>query len=165
MRPRHPLFPQNPFSDSQRSKKGEHAATHADDRQAGREAAEPLDWLSCESEGDFVMAFPKSRIMYIEYKGNDVIGPSRIGRVTFSKTGKTLYYAGKTFERLTPCGYKRNYYDVATGETYWISGCKRDGNDGLYGGCDAEIDEDVRVEYWTTIRRKPDNVASTTVNR
>jgi hypothetical protein len=115
-----------------------------------------LRWL-----GDDV----KSRIMYIEFKGHDVTGPARIGRVTFSKTGKTLYYAGKTFERLTPCGYKRNYRDAQTGDLYWISGCHRDGNDGLYGGCDAEIDEDVRVEYWTTIRGKPDNVASTKVNR
>jgi hypothetical protein len=102
--------------------------------------------------------------MYIEFKGNDVVGPARIGRVTSSKTGKTLYYAGKTFQRLTPCGYKRNYCDVTTGETYWISGCKRNGNDGLYGGCDAAIDEDVRVEYWTVVRKKPDNVASTKVN-
>ena len=47
----------------------------------------------------------KSRIMYIEFKGHEVTGPARIGRVTFSKTGKTLYYAGKQFQRLTPCGY------------------------------------------------------------
>jgi hypothetical protein len=89
--------------------------------------------------------------MYIEHKGDGLTGPARVGRVTFSQTGKTLYYAGKQFQRLTPCGYKRNYRDVATGECYWISGCKRDGNDGLYGG--------------STIRRRPDNVASTVANR
>lgn len=102
--------------------------------------------------------------MYIECKAGGLTGLARIGRVTFSKTGKTLYYAGKTFERLTPCGYKCNYFEVRTGERYWISGCKRDGNDGLYGGCTAEIDEDVRAEYWTAIRRKPENADSPTVN-
>ena len=46
------------------------------------------------------------RIMYIEYKGLDIGGPARIGRVTFSKTGRTLYYGGKRF---APCaGFKAN---------------------------------------------------------
>ena len=35
-----------------------------------------------------------SRIMYIESKGDGITGPARIGRVTFSKSGKTLYYRG-----------------------------------------------------------------------
>jgi hypothetical protein len=102
--------------------------------------------------------------MYIEYKGNALMGPARIGRVTFSQTGRTLYYRGKQFRKVRS-GYKWNCYDVDTNEHYWISGCRRDGNDGLYGGCTAEIDEEVRVEYWTTIRRKPDHVASAIVNR
>jgi hypothetical protein len=100
----------------------------------------------------------KSRIMYVEYKADGVTGPARIGRVSFSKSGLTLYYAGKEFRRLTPCGFKANYRDVATGESYWISGCKRNGQDGLYGGSSAEIDEDVREEYWTTIRRCPERI-------
>ena len=47
-----------------------------------------------------------------------------------------------------------DYYDVATGERYWISGCKKRGDDRLYGGV-TPIDEDVREEYWTTIRGQP----------
>lgn len=94
------------------------------------------------------------RIMYIECKTDGITGPARIGRVSFSKTGKTLYYAGKTFVRLNPRGFKANYHDIETGDLYWISGCKQDGNDGLYGGSSAEIDADVREEYWTTIRRR-----------
>ncbi|HWZ75292.1 MAG TPA: hypothetical protein VNX87_02085 [Candidatus Sulfotelmatobacter sp.] len=39
----------------------------------------------------------KSRIMYIESKAESVNGPARIGRVTFSKTGLTLYYKGREF--------------------------------------------------------------------
>jgi len=112
-----------------------------------------------------VAAVKRSRIMYIELKIDGVTGPARIGRVAFSKTGKTLYYAGKTFERLTPCGYKSNYRDVESGDRYWISGCRRDGNDGLYGGCDAEIDEDDRHEYWTLNRQRPENVGHKKVDR
>jgi hypothetical protein len=42
----------------------------------------------------------KSRIMYIEPKAGGLTGPGRIGRVTFSKTGATLYYRGRSFQSL-----------------------------------------------------------------
>jgi hypothetical protein len=93
----------------------------------------------------------KSRIMYIEDKSGDIVGPARIGRVTFSKTGRTIYYRGRSFRSLTGSGFKAN---VETGEQYWISGPKRNGGDGLYGGSThIEIDDDVREEYWRDIRR------------
>jgi hypothetical protein len=97
----------------------------------------------------------KTRVMYIEYKGEGVTGPARIGRVTFSKTGMSLYYRGKRFARLKERGFKANYFDEETGEYYWISGCKKDGTDALYS-TSIEIDENVREEYWTEIRRRPD---------
>jgi hypothetical protein len=98
----------------------------------------------------------KPRIMYIEAKSGGLIGPARIGRVSFSKTGKTLYYAGKSFRSLKGDGFKSNFFEVGTGDEYWISGCKRDGTDRLYGErIPIEIDEDVREEYWTVIRRRP----------
>ncbi len=81
------------------------------------------------------------RIMYIEYKGNDVVGPARIGRVTFSKTGKSIYYKDKEFGGLRGYGSKTNYQDVETREEYWISGCKKDGTDALYSTT-VEIDDD-----------------------
>ena len=95
----------------------------------------------------------KSRIMYIECKADGLTGPARIGRVTFSKTGKTIYYGGKTFQSRKGRGFKSNFYDVETGEHYWISGPRKDGADSLYGGGEpAAIDEDVREEYWRDIR-------------
>jgi hypothetical protein len=42
----------------------------------------------------------KSRIMYVESKAESLTGSARIGRVSFSKTGKTLYYGGQTFKSL-----------------------------------------------------------------
>ena len=95
----------------------------------------------------------KTRIMYIEYKGGDIVGDARIGRVTFSKTEQTIYYNGKAFAKHR--GFKSNYYDIETGEEYWISGCKKDGTDALYS-TNVEIDEDVWEEYWTQIRNKPE---------
>lgn len=95
----------------------------------------------------------KTRIMYVEYKGTGLTGPARIGRVRFSKTGNTLYYQGKAFRSLKGAGFKSNYFDVETGEEYWISGPRRDGADHLYAKRDSvEIDDDVREEYWATIR-------------
>ena len=103
--------------------------------------------------------------MYIEHKGSDLTGVARIGRVSFSKTGKTLYYGGKTFQSLKGAGFKANYFDVESGDAYWISGCKRDGSDRLYGERVAvEIDDDVRDEYWTTIREQPESKAKSVSN-
>lgn len=96
----------------------------------------------------------KSRIMYIENKAGGLTGPARIGRVAFSKSASTLYYNGQSFRSLKGSGFKANYYDVATGEHYWISGCKKDGSDRLYGErLSTQIDEDVREEYWNEIRQ------------
>lgn len=98
--------------------------------------------------------------MYIEAKGPGLTGEARIGRVTFSKTHKTVYYRGRTFHRLTWGGVKSNHYDAETGEEYWISGPKRDGGDRLYGErVPVHVDEDVREEYWSVVRDRPDRSA------
>lgn len=99
------------------------------------------------------------RIMYVECKAGGLTGPGRMGRVTFSKTRRTLYYRGQRFRSLKGAGFKSNYYCVETGEDYWISGPKRNGGDALYGGSSPiEIDEDVREEYWRNIRGEPARV-------
>ena len=78
-------------------------------------------------------------------------------RVTFSKTGRTIYYQGKRLQRGRPtsCG---NYYDMDTGDEYWVSGPKKNGEDRYQWGkaSRVEIDEDARDEYWTTIRNQPE---------
>lgn len=90
----------------------------------------------------------QTRIMYIERKAGNLTGPARIGRVTFSKTRRSIYYQGKEFCRLKG-GFKANYFEVETGEEYWISGPRKDGRDALYAtNIPTEIDDDVRAEYW-----------------
>ena len=89
-----------------------------------------------------------SRIMFIEDKSGGLSGSANIGRVYFSKTGKTLYYKGLRFRSLKGNGYKANYYEVESGDWYWISGPKKDRNDRLYGGHEGVvIDDDVKEEY------------------
>jgi hypothetical protein len=97
------------------------------------------------------MSAIKTRIMYIQ-RGTS---PGRIGRVRFSKSGRTLYYDELTLESLAGRGYKANYFDLATGATYWVSGPRKDGQDTLYPGR-VEVDADVLVEYWRDIRQQPD---------
>jgi hypothetical protein len=97
----------------------------------------------------------KYEIMYIEEKACVASLEANIGKVYLSKTGKTLKYNGKEFQSLKGSGYKANYFDIKTGEHYWISKCRKDGNDGLYKTT-VFVDEDIREEYWTDIRQMPE---------
>lgn len=92
----------------------------------------------------------KSRIMYIERKGDEISGPARIGRVTFSKSGKSVYYKGRRFHTLSGSGFKANYFDWETEEHYWISGCKKRGGDRLYGRTNVENISNVTLENATS---------------
>jgi hypothetical protein len=102
------------------------------------------------------MSTPRTRIMYIERKAESLNGPARIGRVTFSQTGRTVEYRGQKFQK-SKSGYKWNHFEVGTGDKYWISGPHKDGKDRLYPNSRqaVEIDDDVREEYWTKIRGLP----------
>lgn len=106
----------------------------------------------------------KTRIMYIEDKSTGLTGAARIGRVKFSKSGSSIHYQNKTFQTLKGSGFKSNYFEVETGDEYWISGCRKDGADRLYGErIPIEIDDDVREEYWTEIRKQPERINEKTV--
>jgi hypothetical protein len=96
----------------------------------------------------------RSRIMYIEDKSGGLVGPCRVGRVTFSKTGATLRYEGRSFQSLKGYGFKANYIDIETGQHFWISGPRKDGADGLYGRITHpdDVDPDVAEDYWRNIR-------------
>jgi hypothetical protein len=98
------------------------------------------------------------RIMYMECKTGARAGSARIGRVTPNRTGRSLRYRDHVFRRIVGGGAHSNYRDEATGDDYWISGCKRSGEDRLHGSAPVEIDEDVREEYWREIRNVPEHV-------
>lgn len=96
----------------------------------------------------------RGRIMYIENKSGGLSNAGRIGRVSFSKTGATLRYGGREFQSLKGSGFKANYFDVESGEAFWISGPRRDGTDGLYGRITQaqDVDADIADAYWRDIR-------------
>ncbi|MBO9712972.1 1-deoxy-D-xylulose-5-phosphate synthase [Sphingomonas sp.] len=100
------------------------------------------------------MSAKKTRIMYIEDKSEGLNGPARTGRVAFSRTGQSLHYAGRIYQRLGGQGFKANYFDVETGAHVWISGPRKDGRDRLHERSTrpVEIDPDVQAEYWRDIR-------------
>jgi hypothetical protein len=56
----------------------------------------------------------RSRIMLS--KADSLQGPARIGRVTFTKSGKGIYYRGREFYRIS--GFKANYVEVETHNPY-----------------------------------------------
>lgn len=98
------------------------------------------------------MSKPKTRIMYIEDKSEGLDGPARFGRVTFSKSGRSVHYNGRTFQKVGS-GYKYNHITEDNGDHFWISGPRKDGEDRLYvGSKPVEIDADVEREYWRDIR-------------
>lgn len=96
----------------------------------------------------------QSRVMYIELKSDGLRGEGRIGLVSFSKSGNTLYYKERVFKKAKGMPLKANYYDESSLEDFWISNPRKDGNDSLFSSI-VEIDDDVRVEYWQKIRNLP----------
>ncbi len=105
----------------------------------------------------------RSQIMYIERKGTSSLdGTGRIGRVSFSRTFRTVYYRGRTLQPLKHPSGRANYVDVDTGEHFWVSGPKKTGNDTLTPAL-IDIDPDVREEYWRDIRHLPEHAHDATV--
>jgi hypothetical protein len=89
------------------------------------------------------------RIMYVENKAG-LIGDAhgRIGWVTFSKTGRTVYYRDLVLTRLKGGGIRGNFFDQATGDEYWISGVKKRGSNGHWAeSAIIAVDPDAEAEY------------------
>jgi hypothetical protein len=72
-------------------------------------------------------------LRYIELKsGHSDNGPAWIAYVMQSKAGRTLYFNGRGLMKLK--GQRRgesggNYIDMETGESFWVSGVKKNGED------------------------------------
>lgn len=87
--------------------------------------------------------------MYIEHKTDQSDrGQAWIGKVEFSKTGQMVYFNGKSFKRLKTGGISGNHYDLESGDEYWISGVKKNGQDRHWaGGGRIMIDRNIIEEY------------------
>ena len=91
----------------------------------------------------------RTRVMFIEQKTDGKAslqdqGPAVIAEVTFSKTGRTIYYGGRRFERIKGGGLCGNYRCIEDGNEYWISGVKKSGANRHWAGAGP-----VKVEVQT----------------
>ena len=91
----------------------------------------------------------KAEIKYIELKsGFSDNGNAWIGLVSFSKSGKTIYFNGKAFQSLNGMGINGNYFDLESGDEYWISGVKKDMTDRhKFGGGKIYVEKRILREY------------------
>tara|TARA_R110002033_G_scaffold170879_1_gene214648 strand:- start:1833 stop:2414 length:582 start_codon:yes stop_codon:yes gene_type:complete len=91
----------------------------------------------------------RTEIKYLELKsGFSDNGPAWIGLVSFSKSGKTIYFDGKAFQSLNGMGINGNYFDIENGDEYWISGVKKDMTDRhKFGGGKIFVEKRILNNY------------------
>ncbi len=91
----------------------------------------------------------KSEMVYVELKtGYNDNGPAWIGKAQYSKSGQTLYLNGQAFQSCKGQGIGANYFDIETGDEYWISGVKMNQQDRHWAGSGGiMIDKEAVDEY------------------
>ena len=90
----------------------------------------------------------KPKIMYVENKSGGDSGLAWIGFVEFSKSGQTVYFDNKALKKLKNTGISGNHFNIETGEEYWVSGVKKNGEDRHWaGGGKVMIDKNCIPEY------------------
>ena len=95
----------------------------------------------------------KPELKYIELKsGFGDTGPAWIGMAEFSKSGRTIYFNGKALKNSNAQGIAGNYYDIESGDEYWVSGIKKNGTDRHWaGGGKVMIDRNVVDLYLSLV--------------
>jgi hypothetical protein len=94
-----------------------------------------------------------SLLRYIELKsGFQDNGPAWIGRVTLSRSKTTVYFNGRALQKIKRGGISSNYRDIESGESFWISGIKKNGEDRHWAGSGRVLIEAAAVEEYLAIR-------------
>lgn len=88
-----------------------------------------------------------TELIYVELKsGYNDDGPAWIGNGIFNRSWRTCYFDGRIFKKSHGIG--SNFYDLQTGESYWISGVKKRGtNRHRAGKGKIQIDREVVEDY------------------
>jgi len=92
----------------------------------------------------------RHNILYIEKvtKGSNHDDEARIGKVSYSKTGQTIYYKDKKLQKIKGGGASSNYKDEATDQEYWVSGIKKEGsNRHRFGSGIVIVDKEAKSEF------------------
>ena len=94
-------------------------------------------------------------LRYIELKSDHSDnGPAWIAYVEQSKTRRTVYFNGRGLMKLK--GQRRgagggNYVDMETGESFWVSGVKKNGEDRHWAGSGKVLVEAAAVSEYLQI--------------
>ena len=93
--------------------------------------------------------------MYIENKEGYIDDyTAHIGWVSFSKSGKSVYYKDKVLIRIRKGGISGNHFYENTGEEYWISGIKKRGSNTHWAEpAKVKIDDNAKEEYERIINK------------
>lgn len=94
-----------------------------------------------------------SMLRYIEFKsGYGDSGPAWIGRVRLSRSKTTVYFNGRALKKAKGGGISGNYFDLESGEEFWISGVKKNGQDRHWAGSGIVLVEASAVEEYLAAR-------------
>jgi hypothetical protein len=94
-----------------------------------------------------------SILRYIELKsGYGDSGPAWIARVSLSRSKTTVYFNGRALKKAKGGGISGNYFDVESGEEFWISGIKRNGEDRHWAGSGQVLVEAAAVAEYLSLR-------------
>ena len=95
----------------------------------------------------------RTELKYIELiNGFSHDGPAWIGLISFSKSGKTVYFDGKAFQRVGSDRTAGNFYDIESGDEYWISGVKKNMTDRhKFGGGKIFVEKRILSKYLKVI--------------
>lgn len=92
-------------------------------------------------------------LKYIELKsGFGGRGPAWIATVELSKSKTTVYFNGRALCRAKGGGLSGNYFDIETGEEYWVSGAKKNGEDRHWSGSGRVLVEAAALEEYLRFR-------------
>ena len=75
----------------------------------------------------------KQKLIYVELTSElNHTGPAWIGYGHFNRTGKTVYFNGRILGKGR--GIVGNFVDIQSGEEFWVSGVKKNGQDRHWAG-------------------------------
>lgn len=88
-------------------------------------------------------------IKYVELKtGFSHNGPAWIGLLSYSKSGRTIYFNGKALQSLKGNGISANYFDIENNDEYWISGVKKNLQDRhQFGSGIIQVERRIKEDY------------------
>ncbi len=91
------------------------------------------------------------KLIYIEQcSGYNHDGPAWISIIEFSRTGSTAYFNGISLKK--SAGIVGNFFDIETGDEFWISGVKKNSQDRHWTGNGIVlVDRDAETDYLNVI--------------